>query len=291
MKISVNAHAKINLFLDIVSLREDKYHNILSVMQSVGLHDVITVDYDSSHEKKEIKIVCDNEKIPCDEQNLAYKAADLLLECGHVTITIEKNIPSEAGLAGGSADAAATLIALNQILGNKYTLDELKAIGKRLGADIPFCIEGGCRIVEGIGDKMTKCSPMPMLPLVIARMGEGMSTPSAYRKLDEKFNNFNGYSPKREKLDILVGANEQTDTHSYCKGLFNIFEDVVEAERPAITEIKTVLKNHGSIGTLMTGSGTAVFGVFENEANANQANENLKNIGATSFICYPQDNQ
>ena len=290
MKISVNAHAKINLFLDIVSLREDKYHNILSIMQSVGLHDAITVDYDASHKEKEIKIVCDNEKIPCDERNLAYKAADLLLECGHVTITIEKNIPSEAGLAGGSADAAATLVAINQILGNKYSFDELKALGKHLGADIPFCIEGGCCIVEGIGDKMTKCPPMPKLPLVIARMGEGMSTPLAYRKLDEKFNNFNDYSPKREKIDILVSAESAADIQDYCKGFFNIFEDVVEAERPAITEIKAILKNHGAIGTLMSGSGTAVFGAFENESSAYQANEELKKTGATSFICYPQGN-
>ena len=290
MKISVNAYAKINLFLDIVSLREDKYHNILSIMQSVGLHDVITVDYDCSHKEKEIKIVCDNVSIPCDNRNLAYKAADLILESGHVTITIEKNIPSEAGLAGGSADAAATLVAINQILGNKYSLDELKVIGKKLGADIPFCIEGGCCVVEGIGDKMTKCSPMPRFPIVIARMGEGMGTPLAYRKLDEKFNNFKDYLPKREKLDILVGADEKTNIHRYCKGFFNIFEDVVEAERPAITQIKEILKNHGALVTLMTGSGTAVFGVFENESSANQANAELKIMGATSFVCYPQDN-
>ena len=286
MKISLNAYAKINLFLDIVSLREDKYHNILSIMQSVGLHDVITVDYDSSHEKKEIKIICDNEKIPCDERNLAYKAADLLLEYGRVTITIEKNIPSEAGLAGGSADAAATLVALNQLLGNKYSLDELKAIGKKLGADIPFCIEGGCCIVEGIGDKMTKCSPMPKHPLVIARMGEGMSTPYAYRKLDEKFNNFENYIPNSKNFDILLDSTKPLE--SYCQGLFNIFEDVVESECQTITEIKEVLINNGAYGSLMTGSGTAVFGIFDNAEKANIAAEKLKNIGAFACVCYPR---
>ena len=288
MKISVNAYAKINLFLDIVSLREDNYHNILSIMQSVGLHDVITVDYDDSCNEKNIKIVCDNANIPCDSRNLAYKAADLILDSGNVTITIEKNIPSEAGLAGGSADAAATLLAINQLLGNKYSTDELKALGKKLGADVPFCVEGGCCVVEGIGDKMTKCPPMPILPLVIARMGEGMSTPSAYRKLDEKFNNFKDYSPKQEKLDILVSTESKTDVLGYCNGLFNIFEEVVEPERPAITSIKEILNKHGALGTLMTGSGTAVFGIFDNEENAIQANEELKNIGATSFVCYPQ---
>ena len=288
MKISVNAFAKINLFLDIISLREDNYHNILSIMQSVGLHDVITVDYNGSCNEKSINIVCDNASIPCDSRNLAYKAADLILERGHITITIEKNIPSEAGLAGGSADAAATLVAINQIFGNKYSLDELKNIGKRLGADIPFCIEGGCCIVEGIGEKMTKCPPMPHLPLVIARIGEGMSTPTAYRKLDEKFNKFKDYSPKREKIDILVNAEDGTDVHSYCKGLFNIFEEVVEPERPEITRIKDMLKNHGALGALMTGSGTAVFGIFDSEDKATAAAEELKHIGAFCCVCYPK---
>ena len=288
MKNSVNAYAKINLFLDIVSLREDNYHNILSIMQSVGLHDVITVEYDDSCNEKNIKIVCDNANIPCDSRNLAYKAADLILDSGNVTITIEKNIPSEAGLAGGSADAAATLLAINQLLGNKYSTDELKALGKKLGADVPFCVEGGCCVVEGIGDKMTKCPPMPTLPLVIARMGEGMSTPSAYRKLDEKFNNFKDYSPKQEKLDILVSTKAETDIHSYCKGFFNIFEEVVESERPEITRIKDILRSHGVLGALMTGSGTAVFGIFDSDDKATAAADELKHIGAFSCVCYPK---
>ena len=286
MKTSVNAYAKINLFLDIVSLRNDGYHNILSIMQSVGLHDVITVDYDDSRKEKTITILCDNASIPCDERNLAYKAADLLIECGHITITIEKNIPSEAGLAGGSADAAATLVAINQILGDKYSIDELKTIGKKLGADVPFCIEGGCCIVEGIGDRMTKCLSMPKLPLVIARMGEGMSTPYAYRKLDEKFNNFENYIPNSKNLDILLDSTKPLE--SYCQGLFNIFEDVVESERQTITEIKEVLINNGAYGSLMTGSGTAVFGIFDNAEKANIAAEKLKNIGAFACVCYPR---
>lgn len=287
MQISINAHAKINLFLDIVSLREDSYHNILSLMQAVTLHDVITLDYDSNADRS-IEIVCNAKGIPCDEKNLAYKAADMLLERGCLKIAIEKNIPSEAGLAGGSADAAATLIGLNELLGNRYSLDELKTIGKKLGADVPFCIEGGSCIVEGIGEKMTKCAPMPDFPLVIARMGVGMSTPTAYRKLDEKFDRFKNYSPKIDMLEILLESNENTPLSDYCKGLYNIFEEVVEPGRPEITTIKDILRQSGACGTLMTGSGTAVFGIFENEEAARSANSALLSIGAASSICYPK---
>lgn len=287
MQISINAHAKINLFLDIVSLREDSYHNILSVMQTVTLHDVITLDYDSNADRS-IEIVCNAKGIPCDERNLAYKAADMLLEEGCLRIAIEKNIPSEAGLAGGSADAAATLIGLNELLGNRYSLDELKTMGKKLGADVPFCIEGGSCIVEGIGEKMTKCSAMPDFPLVIARMGEGMSTPTAYRKLDGKFDKFKNYSPKSDMMEHLLGSDESTSLSDYCKGLYNIFEEVVEPERPAITTIKDILRQSGACGTLMTGSGTAVFGIFENEKAARSANSALLSIGATASICYPK---
>ncbi len=287
MEISINAYAKINLFLDILSLREDNYHNILSLMQTVTLHDVITLDYNNDANKS-IDIICNTNGIPCDERNLAYKAADIILGSGSVRITIEKNIPSEAGLAGGSADAAATLVGLNTLLGNKYSLDELKAMGKKLGADVPFCIEGGSCIVQGIGDKTSKCAPMPRFPLVIARMGEGMSTPSAYRKLDDKFGRFKTHNPKSEMLDILLNTNENTLPSNYCKGLYNIFEEVVEPERSAITDIKEILKKHGACGTLMTGSGTAVFGIFENEEDAVRAHKALISIGAASNICYPK---
>lgn len=287
MQISINAHAKINLFLDIVSLREDSYHNILSLMQAVTLHDVITLDYDSNADRS-IEIVCNAKGIPCDEKNLAYKAADMLLERGCLKIAIEKNIPSEAGLAGGSADAAATLIGLNELLGNRYSLDELKTIGKKLGADVPFCLEGGSCIVEGIGEKMTKCAAMPDFPLVIARMGEGMSTPTAYRKLDGKFDKFKNYSPKSDMMEHLLGSDESTSLSDYCNGLYNIFEEVVEPERPEITTIKNILSKNGACGTLMTGSGTAVFGIFENEEAARSANSALLSIGAASRICYPK---
>lgn len=289
MNISVNAYAKINLFLDIVSLREDSYHNILSIMQSVSLHDVITVDYDENSDRS-IEIVCNSEKIPCDRRNLAYKAADLILETGKVKITIEKNIPSEAGLAGGSADAAATLVGLNILLGNIYTKDSLKSLGAKIGADVPFCIEGGACVVEGIGEKTTPCNSMPNYPIVIARMGEGMSTPLAYGMLDEKYNRFTSYTPNKEKLEHLLRFDPITSIKEYCHGLFNVFESVVEPERHCVTEIKKIMLDSGARGAMMSGSGTSVFGIFENEDDAMLAEKALKNIGAVAHICYPCNN-
>ena len=288
MNISVKAYAKINLFLDVTTQRDDGYHDILSLMQTVSLHDIVTVEYKPSADKK-IEIACNVPNIPCDSKNLAYKAADLMLESGYVKIEINKSIPSEAGLAGGSADAAATFVALNKLLGDKYSTDELKSLGKKLGADIPFCIEGGSCIVEGIGDIMTQCAPMPDYPIVIARMGEGMSTPLAYRKLDEAFNNFKEYSPKCEKLDLLLDTSNKSDIDTYCRGLFNVFECVVEPERPCVTQIKSIMLDHGAKGALMSGSGTSVFGIFDNEASAKSAYDALKNIGAISHICYPEN--
>ena len=287
MVISVKAYAKINLFLDIEGIRDNGYHNILSLMQSVTLHDKIDVEYDAESDK-DIEIICDNDNIPCDRRNLAYKAAELILESGKVKITIEKSIPSEAGLAGGSADAAATLVGLNALLGNKYSKDELKALGAKIGADVPFCIEGGACIVEGIGEKTTPCRSMPDLPIVIARIGEGMSTPLAYGMLDERYHRFKDYAPNKEKLDMLLCNNDGMSVNDYCKGLFNIFESVVEPERPYVTQIKKIMIEKGACGAMMSGSGTSVFGIFENEFTARAAEVSLKEIGALAYLCSPQ---
>ena len=200
MTVSQKAYAKINLFLDMESVREDGYHNIISLMQSVSLHDTVTVEY-LHDEEYAITISCSDTDVPCNEKNLAHKAARIFpINTGRIHIHIEKTIPMQAGLAGGSADAAATLIALNELTGNKISKDELKAIGNKLGADVPFCIEMGAAIARGTGDILEKISSMPHLPIVIARKGEGMSTPAAYRSLDEKYDGFEGYMPKLEQL-------------------------------------------------------------------------------------------
>lgn len=286
MTVNINAYAKINLFLDIESLREDGYHNILSLMQSVSLCDDVTVEHTPS-EKKQILVECDNPLIPCNSKNLAYKAADIYPISGTIKIFIKKRIPMSAGLAGGSADAAAVLLALNKLSGEPMPIEELKALGNRLGADVPFCIEQGACIAKGTGDILIKTNTMPIYPIVIARKGDGMSTPEAYRSLDKNYNRFADYAPKRELLEALTSADNDTAICDYTKGFFNIFESVVEPCRPAVTELKGIMMNFGASGAMMSGSGTSVFGVFENEDDAKNAISALIDAGAVAYLCYP----
>lgn len=290
MKTSVNAYAKINLFLDMVSRRDDGYHNILSVMQSVTLHDVVTVEY-TAGESTEITITCNADAVPADQSNLGYKAATRFPYAnGIINIHIDKNIPVSAGLAGGSADAAAVLLALNELCGNPMTLDELKDLGATLGADVPFCIECGTRLVEGIGDKISDFAPMPNYPIVIAKKGEGMSTPAAYRMLDERFDNFSSYTPHKEHLSKLTQSNS-SDIYSYCSGIYNLFEQVVEPLRADVTLIKKTMNGCGAINTTMSGSGTSVFGIFNRAESAEVALLRLKDLGADAHICYPYNSR
>ena len=286
MTVTVPAYAKINLFLDIDSIRDNGYHNILSVMQSVSLHDDITVSF-SEDDDKNITVFCNNSNIPCDNSNLVYKAADIFPVSGNIVVKIEKRIPISAGLAGGSADAAATLIALNRICGDKLTTEELCALGARLGADVPFCIKRGACIVEGIGEILTPVESMPAFPIVIAKKGEGMSTPAAYKALDVKFDNFTDYALNTEYYNALFDIKNRESAEKYCRGLFNIFEEVVEAERPAVTELKRIMTDHGAHGAMMSGSGTSVFGIFDCEERAMAAREALIDSGADAHVCYP----
>ena len=279
--------AKINLFLDIHSIRENGYHNIISFMQGISLHDSVTVSFLPS-EKKTISVFCDKIEIPSDRSNLAYKAADIFPCCGDISVKIEKKIPVSAGLAGGSADCAATLVALNKLCDEKLSLEELCTLGAKLGADVPFCIKGGACLVEGIGEVLTPISSMPHFPIVVAKKGEGMSTPYAYGALDSRLDRFTNYKPKTKMLDILLNAKQGIGADEFCKGVFNVFESVVEPERPLVTEIKNTMISCGAAAALMSGSGTSVFGIFEMEDDARAAVNKLKAEGADAYLCYPQ---
>lgn len=286
MQISLNANAKINLFLDIQSRRDDGYHDIISLMQSVSLHDTVTVEY-TPFDNKIIEITSNRADIPCDRSNLAYKAAEIFpIECGKIKIHIEKNIPVSAGLAGGSTDAAAVISALNILTESKFNTEELKKIGARLGADVPFCIHGGAALARGVGEILTEAPSMPHLPLLIAKKGDGMSTPAAYKALDAANDNFIAYNPQTAKLNLL-GANKSDNVISYCDGLFNIFESVVEPIRPEVTALKNMFCNLGAIKSMMSGSGTSVFAIFENEESAVYAQSQMENQGITAHLCYP----
>ena len=287
MKTEVDAFAKINLFLDIESVREDGYHNIISYMQSVSLHDRVAVEL-SEGVPKEISVTCDKDFVPCDETNLCYKAAEIFpyFTEGKIQIHITKRIPISAGLAGGSTDAAATLVALNRLFGNPYSVEELKRLGIKLGADVPFCIELGSCVARGTGDILSATVPMPDYPIIIAKHGEGMSTPGAYRELDIRHGYFKGYQPHTERLNCLTN-NRYSSIEEYSSGFFNIFEEVVEPQRPYVTEIKKIMKDSGAAASMMSGSGTSVFGIFRTEADAAHARDVLASHGIEAHLCYP----
>jgi len=286
-KISLPAYAKINLFLDISSRKENGYHNIVSYMQSISLHDTITVSYCEDKEKS-IEIVCNDPCVPCNAENLVYKIAYAFPIVGKISIEIEKRIPMAAGLAGGSTDAAATIIAMNELAGHIMNKEEMISFSASFGADIPFCLIGGACIATGIGDILSETASMPDYPIIVAKIGEGMSTPLAYKKLDTLYNNFETYKWKEDKLNLLQNIDNKNTVYDFCNGMYNVFESVVEKERPGVAMLKKTMLECGAVKAMMSGSGTAVFGVFADEQSIKAAFERLASLGAETHICRRQ---
>ena len=281
-EIKVFGYAKINLFLEVCEKRPDSYHNIDSVMQSVSLHDVITI-------KKCDSIKIDNNiGLPNDENNLAYKAAKRFFEYTNIhsgaEIYIEKNIPVSAGLAGGSTDAAAVLKGLNKLYTTNLSTDELCRIGSKLGADVPFCIKCGTYVTKGIGDIFTPCSSLCDCHIVISKMGEGVSTPFAYNEIDSSRI---GVDYKYKSSEALVDALATSDLSQIARKAYNSFEQVVCPIRPMVEKQKLILTDNGAVLALMSGSGPSVFGLFDNEKAAQNALRALVDIGADAHICKP----
>ncbi len=280
--VTIKAYAKINLFLEILDKRIDNYHNIDSVMQTISLHDLVTVSKSNA-----IKIN-NNAGLPNDRSNLAYKAAELFLnyyniDCG-CEIYIQKNIPISAGLAGGSTDAAAVLCGLNTVYNINADLDELCRLGSKLGADVPFCIKGGTCITKGIGDLLTPCSSIRDCHIVISKSGEGVSTPYAYGEIDKMREQID-YSPKTS--DLICSALKSGDLYNVCSNMYNAFESVICSIRPKVDEQKNIMLNNNAVFSMMSGSGPSVFGIFDDKSNAENALSCLKVYGADAHICSP----
>jgi len=285
------ANAKINLYLDVVGRRENGYHDLVSIMQTVSLCDLVTVDFYPSESTRIVLSASGNSAMPTDCRNLAWRAAELYLRevgrQGEVRIFMEKHIPMAAGLAGGSSDAAAVLRALNHLCGSPLSTEALCALGARLGADIPFCIVGGGSLVTGIGDGLESVEPMPDCPLVVACMGEGVSTPWAYGKLDELHDNFAGDRPQTNTHSVILNEMKEGRLSEACKHFFNLFEEVVPAEQPYVNRLKAEMVAGGAICSMMSGSGPSVFGVFANEDDAAAVCQTLRAMGASAFVCHP----
>lgn len=280
---SLKAFAKINLNLDIKSRREDGYHTIASVMQRVSLSDTVTVSLNRSGI---ISIESDAGYIPSDAKNTAFKAARSFLrriEDGDtgVHISIEKSIPVGAGMGGGSADAAAVLILLNGFMSQPLSAGEIMDLGAGVGADVPFCIMGGTALAEGIGDKLTPLPPMPECTILICKPSYSCSTQELYQRCDRI-----GIKDHPD-MDGFLRALRSGDLLQMCRRMFNVFEELLPERRENISAIRDVMLEHGAMASLMTGSGSAMFGVFSDPSAASGAASRLSGFGMDCRIAHP----
>lgn len=286
-QIRIYAYAKINLFLEVVSRLDNGYHDVNTVMQSISLADNVCLTKLSDG----IELYCDSPSVPSDERNIAYRAARLFFEkagiCGGVKIEINKNIPTEAGLAGGSADAAATLIGLNSLYNEILGKDELLTLGGTLGADVPFCMTCGTVFADGKGDRLTELKAMPSCYVVVAKGEGGMSTPIAYGELDKKYCSFGEGKYMPASSELLINAIDNADVALLSKNMKNIFEDVVKPHCPDVIYLNSVLIQRGALGAMMSGSGTAVFGIFSDKDAAKSCVSLLKKEGYFAELTVP----
>lgn len=271
------ANAKINLSLDVTGVRENGYHDVRMIMQSIELCDYLDIEVNNSGR---IELTCSNPEIECDKSNLIYKAADKLINKAvdeeiidkntGVTISLQKNIPIAAGLAGGSTDAAATLVGLNEELGLGYSSSELRGLGVTLGADIPFCIEGGTYLSEGIGEVLSKLKDAPDCFIVLVKPDINVSTKFVY---DNLILNEETVHPD---VDAMLNAIETGSIKRVADCLDNLLATVTEKEYPIIVDIKNILKENGALNAIMSGSGPTVFGLFDDEDKATKALDILR---------------
>ncbi|MBR6709108.1 MAG: 4-(cytidine 5'-diphospho)-2-C-methyl-D-erythritol kinase [Clostridia bacterium] len=288
-RLAVRACAKINLFLDITARREDGYHLLNSVMQQISLADVL--DITMSGKGDEIHLTSDHGALACDESNLIWRAANAfwneLGERRNLSVHLKKNIPMAAGMGGGSADCAAMLRALNRLCGDPFSRERLCEIGATLGADVPFCVLGSTARAEGIGEKLTPLHPMPHAYLVVAMGPEQMPTPAAYRALDLRYDNFSERLPCVEEYNALISAID-SNVRALAACMYNIFENAVFPALPVLAERVDFMLQHGACGARMSGSGAAVFGVFDEKSAAESAAATLRNDSVRTWICTPE---
>lgn len=277
--IRLKARAKINLGLDVIRKREDGYHEVRMIMQSLNLYDGILL---KKTDEPGIRITTNRSYLPTNEDNLMHKAARLLMEEFEihkgVEIELEKFIPVAAGMAGGSSDAAAILTGMNRMFQLGISQDKLMELGVRIGADVPFCIMRGTVLAEGIGEKLTKLKPMPSCPIVIAKPGINVSTKFVYQnlKIDENI--------IHPDIDGIIEAIDLGDVDGICSKLGNVLESVTVKEYPVIDTLKEKMIQMGAVNSLMSGSGPTVFGIFRSRKRAFACADELKKSGMAKQV-------
>ena len=284
-KITKEAHAKINLGLDVLRKREDGYHEVKMIMQTIGLCDTLTFEMTKEND---IVIESDSGKLPLDEHNLIYKAARVFFEetgqAFGIKIFLNKRIPIAAGMAGGSTDAAATFLALNEISGQPLSMEKLLEISVKVGADVPYCIMGGTALSEGIGDILTPLTPLRDVYILIAKPPVNVSTGFVYGnlKITEE--------TVHPDIDGIIDAMKANDAAKVSTLMSNVLETVTAPAYPVIRDLENIMMNNGALGSIMSGSGPTVFGIFENEAWAKKAGEQCENAVKDVFCsvttCY-----
>lgn len=277
------AFAKVNLTLDVLGKRSDGYHDLKSVMQTISLRDDIEIDVGTG---EEWMLKCDKEGIPTDERNLAWKAAKVYLDTigkdpDGLEIRITKRIPSQAGLGGGSADAAAVLRALNRHYGQPLSILALAELGAQVGSDVPFCTVCGTAMVEGRGERLRKLADMPDCVFVICKPDFSASTPELYKKLDETA------IAKRPDNQAMESALLAGDLGRVAENLCNVFDPVVTADHLELNYIKSICNSYGSLAQQMTGSGSAVFAIMPSFEYAAVVCNMLKDNYPQVFIAKP----
>lgn len=277
--IELRALAKINLGLDVLGRRENGYHDVRMVMQSIYLYDEVKL---SKKKEPGIELETNLRFLPTGEDNIAYRAAKLLkdefgIEEG-VRIVLHKHIPVAAGLAGGSSNAAAVLFGMNRLFGLKLTQEELMKRGVVLGADVPYCIMRGTVLAEGIGEELHKLPPMPKCAVLIAKPPISVSTKMVYETLDSK------EITEHPDIDGIIRGLEHADIREVAASMGNVLEDVTIEMHPVIDEIKREMMDAGALGAMMSGSGPTVFGLFENRAAAREAQRRIREKALTKQV-------
>ena len=277
-KLILKARAKVNLSLDVTGIREDGYHEMKMINHSIDLHDVLSFEACDAG----IWLTSNQDSIPLDERNLVIKAAQKLLhqfdvEQG-VKIHLEKRIPAQAGLAGGSSDAAATLKALNVLWQLGLSQSQLLAIGVTIGADVPYCLVGGTALVEGIGEKITPIKDLPQLAVLVVKPDIDIATPWAFNKLD-------GVTiEKHPDIAAIIELLENDDYNRLNASLGNVFETIVAAAYPEIAAIKKAMLKQGALAAIMTGSGSTVIGYYPDQEAAARSWQQLSNKYTMCFL-------
>ena len=284
--IVLKARGKINLTLDVVGKRDNGYHDLRMIMQTINLYDTITV---KKTKTPGIRINNNLAWLPKDDRNITYKAAEKFLKEANITsgvyIDIFKRIPVAAGLAGGSSDAAAVLVGINKLFETHFSKKKLMEMGLEIGADVPFCILRGTVLAEGIGEILTPLPSLPSMHILLAKPNISVSTASVYKalKVDE--------ITKHPKTDEYVEAIKARDIQFITNNMDNVLEDVTIKMHPQIEQIKQDMIEYGALGSMMSGSGPTVFGIFPSRYKAAVAAEYFKNqcglreVHVTSTFC------